>query len=172
MRKTTVTIVFTLLALITISGCSVRQAQVAIRTGLTSAGEGLASVDRLLATESQEDSDMALDTIREECGTPCPDAVERYRMAMDSWREVARVLRATYESILALDEGVEIWIRAGSLPGGWGEMCDAGSDALTRLLDTVEAASDRETPSVLAAAPAALRLACRAAEPFITGGGR
>ena len=166
-----VTVVVGIIATVALlGGCSVRQAQVGVRTGLVSTDEALASADRIMAGPAQDASTAALAIIEAECPAPCPDAVGRYREAMADWYAVARALRASHEALLALDLGVDVWIATGNLPGSWSQVCEAGTEALEDLLTAVVAATGTETPAVLIGAPAALGVVCRRAELYLPGG--
>ena len=165
-----VTIVGGIIAtVVLLGGCSVRQAQVGVRTGLVSADEALASADRIMAGPAQDASAEVLATIEAECPTPCPDAVAQYREAMADWYAVAQALRASHEALLALDTGVDVWVATGNLPGSWSQVCEAGTEALEDLLTAVVAATGTEVPTALIGAPAALGAVCRDAESFPPG---
>ena len=159
-----------IVTVVLLSGCSVRRAQVGVRTGLVSADEALASADRIMAGPAQDASTAALAEIEAECPTPCPNAVARYRAAMVNWYEVARALRASHEALLALDSGVDVWIATRTLPGSWSQVCEAGTEALEALLAAVVVVTRTEVPTALIGAPAALGVVCRNAESFSPGG--
>ena len=158
-----------IVTVVLLSGCSVRRAQVGVRTGLVSADEALASADWVMAGPAQDASTAALAEIEAACPAPCPDAVARYREAMADWYAVARALRASHEALLALDSGVDVWIATGTLPGSWSQVCEAGTEALEALLAAVVAATGTEVPTALIGAPAALGVVCRNAESFPPG---
>jgi len=159
-----------IVTVILLSGCSVRQAQIGVRTGLVSTDEALASADQIMAGPAQDASAEVLAAIEAECPTPCPDAVGRYREAMADWYTVTRALRASHEALLVLDSGVEVWIATGTLPGSWSQVCEAGTEALEALLAAVVAATGTEAPAALIGAPAALGVVCRLVEPYLPGG--
>ena len=159
-----------IVTVVLLSGCSVRQAQVGVRTGLVSADEALASADRIMAGPAQDASTAALVTIEAACPAPCTDAVAQYREAMADWYAVARALRASHEALLMLDSGVDVWIATGNLPGSWLQVCEAGTEALEDLLTTVVAATGTEAPAALIGAPGMLGVVCRNAESFFPGG--
>jgi len=149
-----------LLVCVSASGCTTQRAQVGVRTALTSAAEGVAAADRIIAVDVERQSESVLGQIEAECPRPCFNATDRYRSGMARWYEAARGLRASHEALLALDAGVEIWVEAGELPVGWGPACIEAADALEALTASVEAAVGRGAPALLTAAPEALRGAC------------
>ena len=159
-----------IVTVVLLSGCSVRRAQVGVRTGLVSADEALASADWVMAGPAQDASTAALAEIEAACPAPCPDAVARYREAMADWYAVARALRASHEALLALDSGVDVWIATGTLPGSWSQVCEAGTEALEALLAAVVVATGTEAPAALIGAPGMLGVVCRNAGSFFPGG--
>ena len=158
-----------IVTVVLLSGCSVRRAQVGVRTGLVSADEALASADRIMAGPAQDASTAVLAEIEAGCPTPCPDAVAQYREAMADWYAVARALRASHEALHALDLGVDVWIATGTLPGSWLQVCEAGTEALEALLAAVVVATRTEAPAALISAPGMLGVVCRNAESFPPG---
>jgi len=161
------TAVLLVLALPLVTACEVRRVQTGIRTGLVSVDEGVAAADRIVARSADEASDEALERIEAECPPPCPDAVARFRIAMDGWIEAARALRVSHEALVALDEALEVWIAAGTLPESWPTLCDAGRRGLEALLAAIDAATGGEVPEALESAPAALAGVCALAAPFV-----
>jgi len=153
-------------------GCGAQRAQAGTRTALTTAGEGVRSVDRIIAVDMEEARDEILDGIRADCPAPpepCPGALERYRAEMDEsgWAAVPRAHRSALESLAAVDNGVEVWINTGNLSESWGPLCEEAGEACEHLIGAVEAATEEDAPAVLQGAPAAVAGACQLAEPFI-----
>ena len=154
-----------------LGGCTVRSAQVSVRTALTGADEAVAAADRITRPYAEDARDEALAEVEAGCEppAPCPGARARYLALVEPWTQVARAYRGVHEAILIADEGVEAWIASGNLPAGWGQLCTAIGEGVERLLAFLETVLGEDVPSVLAPVPAMVTGACSLAEPWIGG---
>jgi len=166
-----------------LTGCSVREAQTAVRSGLTAASDSVLAADRILAPEMREARDQVLDEVEAECvaihgaGEPCPGAVAEYRRIMgyradgtaEGWAAVPAALRASLEALDGTDNVVEVWIDTGALPCCLDQACTDAAESLRAYARAVEAARSAPNPASVEAAVGAVEGVCRIISPLVAG---
>lgn len=175
------TVAFVAWILVTCSGCSVRQTQTNIRTGLTAAGDALLSADRVISPEAERASNAILADIAARCaeehgaGEPCPGALAEYRQRYGyredgpdvGWAAVAPAFRASYEALSAADAGIMIWVHTGHLPCCWDQVCHEGAEAVSHIVEAVEAGRGEPSPASLNSLPGSIEALCTLALPYL-----
>ena len=162
-RLVQATILLAILA--TLSGCSEHRAQVAVQSALTAGAEALSSADRVVAHGIPEAGDAARAAVAAECPAPCADWSPRYREAMSPWYDATRGLEVAAEALRLAQEGLDIWVDTGALPGGWSALCVDVGESLAALLELLGACGV-DVPELLHRAPPVAETACRLASQY------
>lgn len=144
--------VFAVAAVATLSGCTVRRAQVATQTSLTSVADGVQAAADIVA--------------RSVPAAEPGEGVEAYRERAAAHYQAATAYDSSREALLALQAAQDAWVISGDLPDNWPALCSALGDAVGHLISSIEVAGV-DLPAALSVAPGAVSSACSIAASFI-----
>jgi hypothetical protein len=148
-----------LFLVVTLGGCGLQRAQVAVQSSLTGLAEGIDAADRALVAEIPEQRDAAIAGARTRCAvTLCQDPLVYYDEAMAPLDRAADGLEVAVEALHVAQAAQDAWVASGDLPDT-DPLCEALSEGLGTVPDLLDEAGV-DVPAGLSGLSGVLDMIC------------
>jgi len=115
-----------ILAMVTLSACSVQQAQRSTQITLTTTAEALDLADQIVREAGRQPVEDAVDHVLAICSErECSreERLELLRAELASWYAATEGLEVSAAALHTLQAALDTWVATGDLPGDWGPLC-------------------------------------------------